>query len=175
MNIYLKIFAYSIIYLAMMSYYEEYIVARHIFFQTNLVTGKIKDFGKSKTHYMSKAAREFYTIVEYRLGNEMHTVKIIRDIDDAIGNSIVLAVSKKINCVVRYEKCRTYNEHEYEYNGNRSGIFCAFLLISLIILDVWFGKIKEVCLIFIILMCIHYLLMPLNIQLRNNIWQWQLK
>lgn len=170
MNIYLKIFAYSVVYLAMMSYYEEYIVARHIFFKTNLVTGKIRDFGKSKIHYMAKAAREFYTIVDYRLGNEMHTTKILRDIDDTIGNSIVLAVSKKNNYAVRYKNCRIYNEHEYEYNGNRSGIFCVFFLISLIIMDIWFGKIKEVCLILISLMCIHYLLMPLSIRLRNSIW-----
>ena len=49
-------------------------------------------------------------------------------------------------------------------------MFCAFVLISLIIMDIWFGKIKEACLILITLMCIHYLLMPLSIQLRNSIW-----
>ncbi|MBD5542811.1 MAG: hypothetical protein HDR01_00850 [Lachnospiraceae bacterium] len=173
MNIYLKIFTYFILYLATMSYYEEYIFARHIFFQTNLVTGKIRSFGKSKIHYNAKAAREFYSIVDYRLGTEMYTAKILRDIEDTIGNSIIIAVNRKNNCAVRYKKCRIYNEHEYEYeyNGKRRGMFCAFVLISLIVIDIWFGGMKEVCLILITLMCIHYLLMPWSIQLRNSIWQ----
>ncbi|MBD5542930.1 MAG: hypothetical protein HDR01_01470 [Lachnospiraceae bacterium] len=155
-------------YYLMLTYFEEFLTARHPFFKKNLRIGIIQEFGRSKIYYRSKAIREFYTIVKYRDNNVDHIVKISRCLDDCVGKEIILAVGKN-NTAVRYEKCKWYAEEEESSPKIILGLI-AFVLIIFNIMIVCFGKIKQVYPIFLSFMIIHYLCLPVIIRLRNSLW-----
>lgn len=168
MNNALRVFGYLVIYLAIISYFEEYILARHIFFKSQCIIGKIVDFGKSQKYYHSKAAREFYTVVEYVKNGEIHTSKICRNIGDEVGKQVVLAVQKENKWCVRYERGKGYNEYAGEFSMLA---FCIFLLISLLAIDITTGKLEEIFRLFGGIIVLHYLFLPGFIQFRNDMWK----
>lgn len=50
-------------YYIILTYFEEFLTARHPLFKKNLKVGIIQEFGRSKIFYRSQAVREFYTII----------------------------------------------------------------------------------------------------------------
>ena len=163
----LKVFIYSILYIVIASYFEEYILARHLLYKSQCIIGKIVSFGKSKIFYASKAAREFYTIVEYVKNGEIYTTKISRDVKDEIGNQIVLAVGKKNKWCVRYKWCKPYNEHTGLYTM-AEGIV---LLSVSIIFEAIYGDIKDAFQILSVIADLHYLILSGYIRFRNDMWK----
>ena len=158
-----------VFYSAMLTYFEEFLTARHPFFKKNLKLGIIQEFGQSKIYYRSKAMREFYTIVKYHDGNDEHVVKILRSMDDCVGKEIILAVGKN-NTAVRYEKCKWYAEE----GESSPEIILVILILAFVvfnIMTVCFNGIKQVYPFFLSFMIIHYFCIPFIIRLRNSFWQ----
>ncbi len=160
-----------VFYYAMLTYFEEFLTARHPFFKKHLKTGIIQEFGSSRIFYRSRAMREFYTIVKYHDNDKEHTVKISRSLDDCVDGKIILAVGKN-NTAVRYGKCNWYNEEDgASCSGKTILALFVFVIIIFHIIIIWANEIKQVYSVFLPFMMIHYLCLPFIIRLRNSLWQ----
>lgn len=169
-----------IMHCVVLSFYEEYIIARHPLVKSSLKNAQIIGFGKSRLFHRSRAAREHYTILKYVEQNREQSVKIIRSKTDKIGGNVLLAIIENENLAVRYEKCNHYFELCFP-NRKKDVAICAlndsltlyaFLHIQMFYLFIVDGEeIWKAYLLFFLMLIIHYAFLPQFIKIRNLIWK----
>lgn len=165
-----------VIHILLLSYYDEYLLVRHPFFQFNIRKAKVDGFGKCKTFYHARERTlEFYTKISYYEQGQEYRTKIVRGMDDEIGKEIIVAVEKEGKLAVRYEKCNWYNERWTKGGVVRMRncvdlyIFTHIMLICSRIIGV--KAIREIYIAYILFAVIHYLFLPQMVSMRNYIWE----
>lgn len=104
-----------IMHFAVLSYFDEFLVARHPLFKYKMRMAKVVGFGKSKVFYRARTgAIEFNTIISYYEQNKEYMAQIARGMSDEIGKEILVAVEENDKLAVRYEKYDWYGEN---YSG----------------------------------------------------------
>lgn len=160
-----------------LSYFDEYLVARHPLFQCKMKIAKVVEFGRSKVFYRVRCGTtEFYTIVCYYEQSQEYMAKIFRSMDDEIGKEIVVAVKENGKLATRYEKCNWYGEVYGMNKGGVTGLKCCVCMYAFLYMMTicWFILEFEVAWkayqIYILAVILHYLLLPQIVNLRNFIW-----
>ena len=159
------------------SYFDEFLVARHPLFHCKNKMARIIGFGKCKLFDIMY----FYTIISYCRQKQMSIAKIFRSKDDEIDKAIVIAVEVGGKLVVRNEKNNCYGRVSYNLEGANLGedfglkgyvSIYIFLSIAMAIYFVMEPKrVWRLYLIYILTAIIHYLLLPQLLRIRNFIWE----
>ena len=175
---YLLILYMFIVHFMILTYYQEFLLARQPWFKCEIRTARIEGFGKCQFAFGSRAAMEHYTIVSYSIGNQEYTGKISRSVDDQLNKKIVLAVSGKV--AVRYEKCNWYFGQR-NYNGineRRTGYIYLYVFLQMIaIARLIVGchqhdfSLAKMYLIYILIAVLSYVFLKQMIIIRNLMWK----
>ncbi len=166
-----------IMHFAVLSFFDEYLVARHLLFRCKIKVAKIIGFGKSKlfdTMY-------FYTIISYCEQKQGSVVKISRSKDDEIGKEIMVAVKADGKLAVRYEKNNWYGKLFYNLEGTSlgsglglKGYICAYVFLNSIMACSCILEPEgamRLYQIYLLIVIIHYLLMPQIVEIRNYLYE----
>ena len=159
------------------SYFDEFIIARHPLFHCKIKVARIIGFGKSKLF----DTMHFYTIISYCEQKQGNVVKISRSKDDEIGKEIMVAVGADGELAVRYEKNNWYGKLFYNLEGvnlgkgfGLKGYMCMYSFFSIIM--AFYFIIEPKCAwrlyrIYIVIAIIQYLFLPKLVRIRNFIWE----
>ena len=179
---YLIILFIYVAHFMILTYYQEFLLARQPWFRGEMRTARIEGFGKCNFAFGSRAALEHYTIVSYSIGNQVYTGKISRSVDDQLDKKIVLAVSGKV--AARYEKCNCYIGHRH-YNGinERGTALCNYYISIYAILQVIAlvslmaeciqhdFRLAKMYSIYILVAVLSYVFLKQMIGIRNFMWK----
>lgn len=176
MNETILLFIIIVIHFLIISYFDEFLIARHPLFHCKIKMARIIGFGK----YKLSGITYFYTIISYCEQKQLVLAKIFRSKDDEIDKEIKVAVGENHKLAVRNEKNNCYGRSAFNMEGVNLGegfelkeyiyiyIFLNIAMTIYILIEP--KRALRLYLIYIIIAIIHYLLLPQLVIIRNFMW-----